>query len=131
MLRSRSRKEIVGLALVAALLLLAAGTALGSQLANGSSGYTGCLSPSGDLTKLAVGDTPLKPCTGNQIEAHLASSDITSIIAGTGLTSSAANGAVTIAIDPAYALPQGCNVYQVARWNGSTWVCSDAVAPLP
>jgi hypothetical protein len=89
------------------------------------------LSPNGDLTKFATGDSPLKPCNGNQVQVHLTGDDVVSILAGTGLVSTTENGAATLSVDPRYALPQGCNVGQVARWNGTTWFCSDAVGPLP
>jgi hypothetical protein len=91
----------------------------------------GRLNQSGDLTKFAAGDSPLKPCTGNQVQVHLTGNDLASVVAGTGLRSNTSNGETTLSIDPAYALPQGCAVNQVARWNGTNWFCSDAVAPLP
>lgn len=32
--------------------------------------YTGCLTPGGDITNVAIGDAPLKDCKGNSIEIH-------------------------------------------------------------
>jgi hypothetical protein len=130
MLRRRQSKEALAIA-VAAVALVAGGAALGAQLTNSATSVTGCLSQSGDLTKFAVGDSPLKPCTGNQVQVHLTGEDLASIVAGAGLQSSTENGVVTLSIDPAYALPQGCYVGQIARWNGNSWYCSNAEEPPP
>ena len=119
---------------VSVLILAAGGTALGADLLSSSPGYTGCLSQSGDLLRFAAGDSPLKPCTGNQVQVHLDSSDLVSILAGTGLDVSAENGVATLSLDPSYQLPQGCEFFQVARWDGNSWFCSDADpghSPLP
>jgi hypothetical protein len=126
----RHPKYVAG-AVAAALALVVGGVALGAQLSSSVTSVTGCLSQSGDLTKFAAGDSPLKSCTGSQVQVHLTGDDLASIVAGTGLDGSTANGVTTLSINPAYALPQGCAFYQVARWNGANWFCSDAVAPLP
>ena len=124
------RREII--ALIASVAVLAAGgTALASQLLDTAGGYTGCLTQNGDLLRFAAGDSPLKPCTGSQVQVHFAS-DLTSLISGTGLTDSRDNGVITLSIDPTYRLPQGCEVGQVPRWDGAAWQCGDAEpGPLP
>lgn len=125
-------KHLLG-AIVVAIVLVLAGVALGAQLSSSVTSVTGCMGPSGDLTKFAAGDSPLRPCTGNQVQVHLTGDELASIViaAGTGLLGSTENGVTTLSIYPGYALPQGCAFYQVARWNGSRWFCADAVAPLP
>jgi hypothetical protein len=130
MARLRYSKEVVGVVAVVVALALG-GVALASQLTTSATSVTGCLSPSGDLTKFALGDSPLKSCTGNQVQVHLTGNDLASIVAGTGLTSTTENGAITLSIDPAYALPQGCEVGDIARWNGSNWYCSGDGGSLP
>src|SRR5262249_53543474 len=35
------------------------------------------------------------------------------------------NGALTLALDGNYALPQGCAVNKIAQWNGTGWQCAD------
>ncbi len=125
------RTLVVGI-VVATVVLLAGGVAIASQVSESATSVTGCLSQSCDLAKFAVGDTPLKPCTGNQTQVHLTGDDLASLVtAGTGLVGQTANGVTTLSIDPKYALPQNCQVGQIARWNGSEWFCSDAPGPLP
>lgn len=123
------RREAIALATAAAVLVLG-GSALGSQLLNGADGYTGCLAQSGDLLKFAAGDSPLKPCTGSQVQVHFAG-DLESIIAGNGLVGETENGIVTLSIAPSYSLPQGCEPGRFAVWNGSVWACSNAADTLP
>jgi hypothetical protein len=130
MRRLRNSWELIAIG-VAALLLVAGGAALGAQLTSTTASVTGCLGPSGDLTKFASGDSPLKPCTGNQVQVHLTGSDVVSLVAGTGLVGSNENGVVTLSIDPKYALPQGCAEGDTATWNGTVWTCPGGVGPLP
>lgn len=120
------------MAVVAAVLLVGlGGSALAGHLSSSVDSYTGCLSQNGDLNKFEEGDSPLKPCAGNQVQVHLSGGDLTSITGGMGLTGGAENGAATLQVDPAYALPQGCSVGQEARWNGSVWVCWNDGEPFP
>ncbi len=48
-------------------LMGAAGVALGDEQ---GSGVTGCLTPGGTLTNIAVGDAPLRRCSPGEIEVH-------------------------------------------------------------
>jgi hypothetical protein len=134
MLVWKHRMEGVAAA-IAVVALVVGGVALAGQLSSTSTSVTGCLGPSGDLTKFAIGDLPLKPCTGNQVQVHLTGSDLVSLVVGNGLTSVTENGVTTISVDPAYALPQGCEFGQVAKWDGSGWFCAndetENVGPLP
>lgn len=128
--RLRHSKELVAIA-VATAVLIAGGAALGAQLTSSETSVTGCLSQSGDLTKFAVGDLPVKPCTGNQVQVHLTGNDLASLVAGTALTKSTENGVATLSIDPKYALPQDCATDDTAVWNGNNWRCSSDVGQLP
>src|SRR5262245_61713302 len=127
---SRVKRLAGGLAVVAAALVVA-GVALASQLSEDARSVTGCVTQAGDFTKVAVGDMPLKPCSGTQVQVHLDGDDLVSIVAGTGLVSESTNGVATLSIDSKYALPQDCEVNQVARWDGDEWLCSWDVVPLP
>ena len=115
---------------IAVVVLAVGGTALASQLLDGSSGYTGCLTQSGDLLKFAEGGSPLKACTGTQVPVHF-TGDLPAILAGSGLSGSSEGGVLTLSIAPSHALPQGCQEFQVAQWDGNAWVCGPAFGPLP
>lgn len=49
----------------------------------------------------------------------------TAVAAGTGLTATTAGVTVTLAVAPAFRLPQGCSAAQVPRWDGTGWACAD------
>jgi hypothetical protein len=130
-MRSRKRGEVLAV-VVSALILAAGGTALAAELLSSSSGYTGCLTQNGDLVKFAAGDSPLKPCTGNQVRVHLSSGELETVLAGTGLVSSTNNGVVTLSVDPTFRLPQGCAEGDFPAWNGEGWSCTPSEpGPLP
>lgn len=130
----RPTKWLFG-ATVLASTLVAGGVALGAQLSGSATSVTGCLASNGDLTRVAVGDSPLKPCTGNQVQVHLTGDDVVSmLVAGTGLMRTDADGTVTLSLDPSYALPQGCAPgHAVVRSSSGTgWACGPLlVGPLP
>ena len=127
------REGAIGAAVFTAVVALAlGGTALAGHLVGDVASYTGCVSSRGDLSKLQEGNTPLKPCSSGQVEVHLSGGDLTSVVAGTGLTGGAESGAATLQIASGYALPQGCSQGQEARWSGSAWVvCWNDGAPFP
>ena len=90
------REGAIGAAVFTAVVALAlGGTALAGHLVGDVASYTGCVSSRGDLSKLQEGNTPLKPCSSGQVEVHLSGGDLTSVVAGTGLTGGAESGAAT------------------------------------
>jgi len=92
----RHRSAAVWVAVVVASVLVGAGgSALASQLSGGIDSYTGCLTSSGELVKFTQGGSPLKPCTGNQVQVSFSAP-----------------------------LPQDCLSGQVLKWNGSMWACA-------
>jgi hypothetical protein len=123
--RRRSTMAVVGGLLV---LVAAAGVAYAGTPAETVSSYTGCLTTQGGtLTQLREGDTPAKACPSGSVIAHLSGGDITSITAGTGLTGGGTNGAVTLSLDPKYALRQDCDNGQVVKWDAilKSWDCAE------
>lgn len=87
--------------------------------------YTGCLTRGGAVVNVARGDQPMRPCNPDEAPVHLSGGDITSVEAGTGLVGGGTNGAVSLALDPARSLPQQCANGEVAKWDGSAWVCAE------
>ncbi len=109
--------------ILAMVLAMTAGTAIGGHFATAVKSYTGCLN-AGTIVQVAEGTAPAKRCANNQVEVHFSGGDITAITAGTGLVGGADNGAAALAIAPAYQLPQACATAQVAKWNGTGWACA-------
>ena len=111
-------------------VVLLTGTALAGHETSGVKSYTGCLvTASGTLTKITEGNTPAAACTTGQVLAHFSGGDITKITAGSGVTvtpTGGNNGEVTIAVDAAHSLPQGCSITEFAMKSGSSsWICAD------
>lgn len=106
----------------AGVLVLAAmtTTALAGHIGGNVKSYTACVTTGGALTKIKEGDSPLNPCTVDQVVAHFSGGDITSIAAqtGGGLTGGGTNGAVSLS------LRRDCASGDVVKWNGSTWACA-------
>jgi hypothetical protein len=102
--------------------------------------YTGCVrntgSAAGQLFAVRSGSTPLRDCRADESQVRLSGGDITSITAGTGLSTvggdalgiSDSQGDATLALKPAFRLPQGCTTAQLPARTSTGWKCS---APPP
>ncbi len=62
------KRSVFAISFVLAGLVAMGGLALGSGEGNG---MTGCLTPAGTLIQIAVGDTPLRPCSHGQIQVRI------------------------------------------------------------
>jgi hypothetical protein len=125
----RSGKALV-VAVVAVVLLLGAGAAFAVFPDTNVETYTGCLNiggtSGGQVSQVAVGQIPLKPCGNNQRLVHFGGGDITKVVAGAGLSGGGDNGSVTLSLDAGHTLPQDCTTGQVAKSNGSNaWECGN------
>ena len=127
----RGRRSIIASVVAALAVGGIVGGAVAGHVTGGVESFTGCLSQNGNLTKFKQGDAPLTPCSSNQVEVHLSGGDITSLLAGTGLTGGAEVGAATLSLAPSYRLPQDCSFGQEPRWNGVGWICGNDGEPTP
>jgi hypothetical protein len=90
-------RTVVFIAAAVAALALAAYT-VAARTAGTVASYAGCLK-NGKLDSVAVGETPLAPCSGGTL-IHLSGGDVTAVGAGAGLTGGGDNGEVALAVDP-------------------------------
>src|SRR5438067_13731010 len=91
--------------------------------------YTGCLK-AGTLVNIKAGNRPSAPC-GSKPTVHFSGGDVTAVTAGTGLSGGATNGAASLAVRPAFRLPQSCGDGKVAQWSSGSglWTCSTLPTP--
>jgi hypothetical protein len=124
--KKKIRAWLVGLAAVTGLALSAA-NALAVFPNDQVASYAGCLNTSGTaagtFAKIAAGDEPSSPCGPNQAVIHLSGGDITSVVAGQGLSGGGTNGATTLSLAAGQSLPQTCSNGQIPEWNGTGWSC--------
>jgi hypothetical protein len=97
-IKTKARAWVVGVVAAAALVLSAA-NALAVFPDDHVASYAGCLSTAGSaagtFSRVALGDAPASPCGSNQMLVHLSGGDITSVIAGPGLSGGGSNGSAT------------------------------------
>jgi hypothetical protein len=116
-----------GLVVAAAVAGPGAWAAVTASNPSASTTYTGCLGhTSGSIYDVKQGNAPLATCKTNDKQMKLSAGDITSVAAGTGLTGGATKGDASLSLDPAYALPHGCeqDSSPSAQPDG-TWGCGD------
>jgi hypothetical protein len=122
----RVRRLLAVVAAVAIGSTAIAGGALAGHLATDVKSYTGCLTKDGGtLVLVREGNAPAKPCASGSVQAHFSGGDITAVSAGTGLVGGGTNGALTLSLDPAFALRQDCAAGDVVKWDGNSWECAD------
>jgi hypothetical protein len=125
-IKTKARACVVGVVAAAALVLSAA-NALAVFPDDHVASYAGCLSTAGSaagtFSRVALGDAPASPCGSNQMLVHLSGGDITSVIAGPGLSGGGSNGSATLSLAAGQALPQTCSSGQIPEWNGTGWSC--------
>jgi trimeric autotransporter adhesin len=105
-----------------------------SSVATGSGLTGGPITTAGTIGLAATQLLPTTACAANQIAAwngtswvcsNPASGTVTSVATGSGLTGGPINASGTIALTATQLLPTtACSVNQVAKWNGSAWICA-------
>jgi hypothetical protein len=95
--------------------------------------YTGCLTDTGQIVSVAVGDAPKVACDRTQTPLHVSGGDITAVStpSGSGLFGGTENGAASLSLGTTYKLPQGCSPGQVPKFRKSLnpfpdfWECGN------
>jgi hypothetical protein len=110
------------------LVVAGAGAAYAAFPQTDVTSYAACLntagSAGGQISQVAAGDTPLKPCGTNQKVIHLSGGDITEVKVQGGLTGGGDNGTVTVGLDAAHSLPQSCDTGAVPKADDQgAWAC--------
>jgi hypothetical protein len=119
------------------LLILAAGggTAVwaATQSTDTVTTITGCVTSNGQLRGIASYSGTLATCRAGETAVVLSSGDITGIDtpAAGGLTGGTASGAASLALQPSFALPQGCASGSVIRYSSALqyWTCGSTFEP--
>jgi hypothetical protein len=131
-----ARRRLALLAGAAAVVAVAAGTAVAAFPDDNVTTYTGCLL-NGNINSVKAGDSPTKACPAPATAIKLSGGDITSVNVEAPLKqvspSTGLNGKVTIGLDSKATLPTGCSDGQLVRWDGTNqqWVCRDKYANGP
>ena len=118
------KRQIRAMGIAVAIVALLSGTVAAGHLSVGVKSYTGCLvSKDGVIIKINEGETSTSPCTRGQVQVHFSGGDITRISVTGALTGGGDSGEVSIGLKPEFTLPTGCDVGEIAEWDGSAWTC--------
>lgn len=125
--RSRFVTGLLGVAVGAVAIVGSEALAAGSS----SPTYTGCLkTTAGSIYNVKQGNAPLAACNGTDKKLKLSAGDITSVVAGTGLTGGATTGDAGLSLAPSYQLPQGCGNGTVPVADQGSWGCVNNFEPF-
>jgi hypothetical protein len=119
------RRILTGV-VVALVLAIGTVTVLANFPQNGVRLFTGCLSSSHLITKVAQGGSPSSPCAAGETTVKISGGDITSVTAGTGLNISGGDVTGTTVTDGAVTLTNATHLVAgpgVSCANGSD--CTD------